>query len=92
MAFLNETGAWHIWLSPDRYKTGKTCGEQWRLVPEILYPDIEAWLNKWRSIFNPQHDFFFTQEDGQPFSEPSSFSSVIKHAAARITGKQLTGL
>jgi hypothetical protein len=86
----DEAGQWHIWLPAEGYKTGKTYGDQWRQMPEILYPDIEAWLNEWRAVFNPQHDFFFTQEDGQPFTDASSFSGVIKHAAARITGKQLT--
>lgn len=86
----DEAGRWHIWLPPEGYKTGKTYGEHWRPMPEILYPDMEAWLNGWRAVFNPQHNFFFTQEDGQPFTDASSFSSVIKHAAARIAGKQLT--
>jgi hypothetical protein len=86
----DDAGLWHIRLASEDYKTGKTYGEQWRQLPEILYPEVESWLIQWRAVFKPQHDFFFTQEDGEPFTDASSFSGVIKHAAARITGKQLT--
>lgn len=85
-----EDGKWYIHLMKDGYKTGKAYGEQWLMVPDILYPYIEAWLNQWRSKFSPNHNFVFTKENGKPYKKPSELSSIIRRATYRLTGKLTT--
>lgn len=85
-----EDGKWYIHLMPDNYKTGKSYGEQWLMVPDILYPYLGAWLNQWRAEFSPNHNFIFTKENGKPYDKPSDLSSVIRRATYRLTGKLTT--
>ena len=85
-----EDGNWYIHLLPEDYKTGKTHGEQWTMVPKILYPYLEAWLNQWRAEFSPNHNFVFTKEKGTPFVKSSELSSIIKRATYRLTGQLTT--
>lgn len=86
----SDDGLWYIHLGEGDYKTFQSYGEQFHLVPDILYPYLEAWLNKWRAVLNPQHSFVFTQKDGKPYSTASSLLSVFKRAAYRITGQATT--
>jgi len=83
---VKEGDEWFIKLSPDDYKTGKTYGEQVTKVPEIIYPQLEEWMNKWRKVFLPTHNFLFAQKDGSILTR-SVFSSTFRHAMYRLTGK-----
>lgn len=85
-----EDGQWYFHLMKVNYKTGKTYGEQWLMVPDILYPYLEDWLNQWRDVFSPNHTFVFTQENGKPFKNASDLSGIIRRATYRLTGKLTT--
>lgn len=85
-----DQGNWYIHLQATDYKTGKLYGEQWQMIPDILYPYLESWLTQGRMVFDPIHNRVFTQQNGKPFLTPSSFLSVFKRAAFRITGKATT--
>ncbi|MBW4662183.1 MAG: site-specific integrase [Drouetiella hepatica Uher 2000/2452] len=85
-----EDGKWYIHLMKGDYKTGKTYGEQWLMVPDVLYPYLEAWLNQWRAEFSPKHNYVFTKENGKPYDKPSDLSSIIRRTTHRLTGKLTT--
>lgn len=85
-----DNGEWYIHLMKTDYKTGKIYGEQWLMVPEILYCHLEAWLNQWRSLFSPTHQFVFTHENGKPYRKASDLSNIIRRATYRLTGKLTT--
>ncbi len=85
-----EDGKWYFHLMKTDYKTGKTYGEQWLMVPDILYPHLEAWLDQWRDQFSPSHNFVFTQENGKPYKKASDLSNIIRRTTHRLTGKLTT--
>jgi len=85
-----EDGDWYIRLTRKDYKTGKKRGDQWLMVPKILYPHLEAWLNQWRAEFSPSHNFVFTKENGKPYQKASDLSSIISRATYRLAGKLTT--
>jgi len=85
-----DTGNWYIHLVRDSYKTGKIYGEQWLMVPDILYPYLEAWLSQWRAKFSPSHNFVFTMENGKPYQKASDISNIIRRTTYRLTGKLTT--
>lgn len=87
---VREDGKWFIRLGKTDYKTGKTYGEQYLMVPDILYPYLEAWLGQWRALFSPGHNFVFTQENGKPYKKASDVSNLIRRATYRLTGKLTT--
>lgn len=84
-----DEGQWYIWLGQGDYKTVKTYGDSMRQIPALLVPYLEDWLTKWRAVFHPTHDYVFTQENGKPYAKASNFSSIIRHAAHRLTGQLL---
>jgi hypothetical protein len=86
----DDEGGWWIHLEPEDYKTGETYGTQWQEVPEMLVPHLEEWLNRWRAVFKPHHNFVFTQKNGKPYPNAGSFGSVLQQAARRLTGKAVT--
>ena len=51
---------------------------------------LETWLAEHRAVFEPQHNFVFTQKDGKPFTTAASFGSVFKRAVRRHTGQATT--
>ncbi len=63
-----DNGLWFIVLEPEDYKTGAAYGRQVQKVPERLYPYLEEWLDQWRAVLNPIHDFVFTQMNGKPLT------------------------
>ena len=67
--FKDEQGRWVIRHGPGHYKTGKAYGERPPMVvaPHI-YPELEAFLEEWRVELHPEHDFVFSQADGQPLT------------------------
>ncbi len=85
-----DDGKWFFHLLQTDYKTGKTYGEQWVMVPDILYSYLEAWLNQWRNLFSPNHNFVFTQENGKPYKKASDISNIIRRTTHRLTGKLTT--
>ncbi|MBD1821118.1 site-specific integrase [Cyanobacteria bacterium FACHB-DQ100] len=85
-----DDGKWYIHLMKTNYKTGKTYGEQWLMVPDILYSYLEAWLAQWRALFSPNHNFVFTQENGKPYRKASDLSNLIRRATYRLAGKLTT--
>lgn len=85
---VKENDKWYIHLRPEDYKTGSAYGEQWTLIPNFIYPELEAWLNVWRAYYKPNHNFVFSNLNGEPL-KPSSVYTIFKHAAYRITGKAL---
>lgn len=86
----SDDGKWYVHLMRTNYKTGKTYGEQWLMVPSILDAHLEAWLNQWRAQFSPNHNFVFTQENGKPYRKASDLSNIIKRATYRLAGKLTT--
>ncbi len=77
-------GQWYVRLGADDYKTGATYGEQIIPVPETLYPELEAWLNRWRACLNPSHTFVFTQLNGKPLTAMSLYQ-LFRHAIYRAS-------
>lgn len=43
-----------------------------------------------RQIFHPQHEYFFTQKEGERYSHPTNFSNLLRVPAYRIIGKVMT--
>jgi hypothetical protein len=78
---------WYIHLKPEDLKSGKR--EIWLRIPETLYLELEEWLNCWRAVLNPKHQFVFSSVTGTPIGK-ESVNSIIKCAAFRITGQCLT--
>lgn len=85
-----KDGKWYIHLTRTDYKTGNTYGEQWLMVPDILYSYLEDWLNQWRAVFSPNHNFIFTKDNGKPFKKASDLSNIIRRATYRLAGKLTT--
>lgn len=85
-----EDGDWYIHLKKQDYKTGENHGDQWLMVPKILYPYLEAWLSQERAKFSPSYNFVFTKENGKPYETASELSGIIKRATYRLAGKLTT--
>jgi hypothetical protein len=85
----SDSGQWYIWLGKGDYKTAATYGESMKQIPALLVPTLEDWLNRWRAVFQPTHNFVFTQENGKPYTKASTFSAIIRNAAYRLTGQLL---
>ena len=58
----DATGRWVIRHGPGDYNTGKAYGERPPLIiaPHI-YPELEAYIGKWRAHLQPSHALLFTQ-------------------------------
>jgi hypothetical protein len=82
--YCQQDGSFYIRLEPDQYKTGDAYGRQTLKVPEIIYPELESWLNKWRPLLNPTHSFVFTQLNGKPLTQ-SSLYQLFRHAIYRAS-------
>ncbi|MBD2055633.1 site-specific integrase [Oculatella sp. FACHB-28] len=85
-----ENAKWYIRLEAPDYKTGNTYGTWWGEVPNVRYPDgktfygyIDEWLNHWRQVFAPNHQYFFTQPNGKPF-KASSLKELIRRVFYRL--------
>ncbi|MEB3311423.1 MAG: hypothetical protein VKJ02_14445 [Snowella sp.] len=77
-------GKWYIKLGPAHYKTGKAYGEIILEVPEIIYSELEYWLNHWRQVLSPNHNFIFTQLNGKPLTS-GSLRGLFRHAIYRAS-------
>lgn len=40
-----------------------------------------------RQVFNPQHEYLFTQKEGKRYTHPTNFSNLLRVPAYMITGK-----
>ena len=85
----SDSGQWFIWLGKGDYKTSNTYGDSLKQIPDLLVPYLEDWLYRLRSVFEPTHNFVFTQENGKPYAKASNFSGIIRHASYRLTGQLL---
>lgn len=85
----SKDGEWYIYLGEGDYKTDQTYGNSFKKIPDLLVPYLEKWLEQYRTVFNPTHNYVFTQENGKPFTKASNFSAIIRHAAYRLTGQLL---
>lgn len=77
---------WWIHLRPEDYKTGKTHGEQWHLVPNVEFLDgknfyeyIDRWLDNYRDLFEPVDEIFF------PVRHGSRRGKVLNHPTVNAT-------
>jgi hypothetical protein len=77
-------GQWYIKLGSEDYKTGKAYKEQTLEVPENIYPELEAWLNQWRAVLKPTHNFVFCQLNGKPYTRESLYH-LFRHAIYRAS-------
>jgi hypothetical protein len=53
------------------------------------YVDAAGLRLGWREVFQPKHNFVFTQQNGEPFIT-STFNSLFRNTAYRLTGKVCT--
>jgi hypothetical protein len=91
-----ENAKWYIQLEPSDYKTGSTYGPWLGEVPNVHYPDgktfygyIDEWRHHWRQVFAPNHQYFFTQPNGKPFTA-ISLKDLIRKAFYRLLGVPIT--
>ena len=48
--------------TPALLQTGRSYGERPPLViADHIYPELEAWMGKWRACLEPTHNLLFTQ-------------------------------
>lgn len=90
---INRDGKWFVEHTAEDFKTGNSfCKNgQKRVVelPESLYPLLEEWLSKWRSVFNPNHPYVFTQLNNKPLTDGSLYQYFRKRIY-RLTGQAFT--
>ncbi|HYX18634.1 MAG TPA: site-specific integrase [Nostoc sp.] len=90
---VNRDGKWFVEHTAADFKTGNSfCKNgQKRVVelPETLYPLLEEWLSQWRSVFNPNHPYVFTQLNGKPLTDGSLYQYFRKRIY-RLTGQAFT--
>ncbi|GAB4819278.1 hypothetical protein N2152v2_006324 [Parachlorella kessleri] len=87
-SLVQEKGRWLIRHGPADYKTGRAYGERPPLViaPHI-YPELEAFIAKWRAELQPHHNLLFSQKNGQPMTQ-QAVHKVFTTTAYRLTGKK----
>ncbi|MBC1235731.1 site-specific integrase [Nostoc sp. 2RC] len=92
-SLINRDGKWFVEHTAEDFKTGNSfCKNgQKRVVelPESLYLLLEEWLSKWRSVFNPNHPYVFTQLNGKPLTDGSLYQYFRKRIY-RLTGQAFT--
>lgn len=90
---VDRDGKWFIEQTANDFKTGDSyCKNgQKRIVelPASIYPLLEDWLYKWRSVFHPNHSFVFTQLNGKQLTNSSLYNYVRKRVW-RLAGKAFT--
>jgi len=85
-----DDGRYQIVHRADDFKTGSSyckAGDM-RIIPfpETFTPYFDAWFEKYRPLFNPNHDFVFTQWNGKPLHS-SSLYPLFRRRMFRLTGK-----
>jgi hypothetical protein len=85
---FKKQGSWLILHGPDDYKTGKIYGERPPLViAEYIHPYLEEYLTKWRSAFNPNHNFVFTKSNGE-IPDHNFIYRIVTSTTYNLTGKK----
>jgi len=91
-----ENGVWIIDVPAMAYKTGKTYGHQKLKLPNLVFKDgrsfygyLQEWLDTWRQVYEPQHNFVFSTKHGSPLSRQGP-SGLVKTAVHRLTGKSVS--
>lgn len=95
-----EKAQWWIHLVSEDYKTGKTYGEQWHLVPNVKFADgkrfydyIERWINTYRDLSEPKCNHMFVntkkQNKGLPLTQ-TNFCDVVSACFQFFTGVPVT--
>lgn len=75
---------------PEDYKTGKSYGERAPLfISQSITHDIDLFIQEYRECLHPEHDFLFTQANGQPLTDKSLYK-LFWTTCYRITGKRLS--
>ncbi|OUL23036.1 hypothetical protein BV378_24475 [Nostoc sp. RF31YmG] len=90
---VNRDGKWFVEHTAEDFKTGSSfCKNGQKRVVELpfaLYPLLEEWLSKWRSVFQPNHSYVFTQVNGKPLTDGSLYQYFRKRIY-RLTGQAFT--
>lgn len=75
---------------PHDYKTGRAYGERAPLyISTTINPELEAYINTYRSALHPEHEYLFTQANGQPLTDKSLYK-LFWTTSFRISGKRLS--
>ncbi|KAI7842588.1 hypothetical protein COHA_003692 [Chlorella ohadii] len=84
----DREGRWVIRHGPQDYKTGRAYGERppLTLSPHI-YPELEAFMDKWRAALQPRHNLLFTQQNGEPLTDKSLYK-LFWTTCYRLMGKK----
>jgi hypothetical protein len=85
---------WYIHLMPEDYKTGKTYGEYWKIMPnkefsdgKKLYEYSDRWLNQGREYKQKcNHDFFFRHVKGYKKLNSTQWSEQIRDIFNHVIG------
>ena len=82
---------WWFHLLPEDYKTGEIYGEWWAELPNTIFSDgktlyqyLDEWLQRWRLVFRPKHNYLFTEQKGEPL-DGSNFAAIVARAICRFT-------
>lgn len=87
---FKEGDVYVIRHKPDDYKTGKAYGERAPLyISPSLTVAMDDFISTYRAALEPDHDFLFTQTNGQPLTDKSLYK-VFWTTSYRLTGKRLT--
>lgn len=75
---------------PSDYKTGSAYGVRAPLyISSSINPELEAYINMYRSALQPDHEYLFTQANGQPLTDKSLYK-LFWTTSFRISGKRLS--
>lgn len=90
-----DQAVWWMHLMPQDYKTGRKYQEWWGKISNIKYSDgtrlydyIDEWLTKWRLVFQPTHNRFFTTEKGKEI-RGNAFAGRVQRSICRFTGARV---
>jgi len=91
-----ENGVWLIDIPALACKTGATYGHQKLKLPNLIfkdsrsfYGDLKEWLDIWRPVYQPQHNFVFSTKHGAPL-HGNRASGLVSTAIHRLTGKAVS--
>lgn len=90
----NSEATWYIHLMPDDYKTGKSHGEYWQIMPnkefsdgKKLYEYIDRWLNQGREYRQRcNHNFFFRDTKEYKNLNSHQWSQRIQNIFMSLSG------
>eukprot|EP00879_Flechtneria_rotunda_P019576 GHRR01020568.1.p1 GENE.GHRR01020568.1~~GHRR01020568.1.p1 ORF type:complete len:296 (+),score=81.05 GHRR01020568.1:1616-2503(+) len=81
-------GTWVIKHGPGDYKTGKKYGDRPPLlIAPFIYPELEAFINKWQQELKPKTNKLFCKPKSRDPMDENAIYYLFKQAALRLTGK-----